>query len=248
MAQGVGKIVDHVVGERPTPSVAALRRCCLTGVGAGPLARVRAGAAAPPPRPAPGRGTSPGRPARRCRATCAERCRSRWTIDDPSRGSVSLAVMEHPVPQSKGVIVFNPGGPGESGVLILPILASLMPQARQGPVHLRELRRAGNGVERAASLRAVGRRGGQRHRRDGGRDPDLRRSGALLPGQRPHLVPDREHHDIGARHGPAARRPRGRSASTTTACPTGRPWAPSTRTSSRATSAPWCSTARSTPT
>ena len=48
---------------------------------------------------------------------------------DPSRGSVNLAVMERPIPQSKGVIVFNPGGPGESGDLILPILASLMPQA-----------------------------------------------------------------------------------------------------------------------
>ena len=37
--------------------------------------------------------------------------------------------MEHPVTQSKGVIIFNPGGPGESGVLILPILASLVPKA-----------------------------------------------------------------------------------------------------------------------
>jgi pimeloyl-ACP methyl ester carboxylesterase len=35
--------------------------------------------------------------------------------------------MEHPAPQSKGVVVFNPGGPGESGVLILPSLASLVP-------------------------------------------------------------------------------------------------------------------------
>lgn len=45
----------------------------------------------------------------------------------PSRGSVGLAVMEHPMAHSKGVIVFNPGGPGESGDLILPILAGLMP-------------------------------------------------------------------------------------------------------------------------
>ena len=51
--------------------------------------------------------------------------------NDPSRGAVNLAVMERPVPQSKGVIVFNPGGPGESGDLILPILASLMPPAVQ---------------------------------------------------------------------------------------------------------------------
>jgi pimeloyl-ACP methyl ester carboxylesterase len=47
----------------------------------------------------------------------------------PFRGSVRLAVIEHPVPQSKGVVVFNPGGPGESGVLILPILVSLIPVA-----------------------------------------------------------------------------------------------------------------------
>jgi pimeloyl-ACP methyl ester carboxylesterase len=46
---------------------------------------------------------------------------------DPSRGSLGLAVIEHPVPDSRGVIVFNPGGPGESGVLILPVLASLVP-------------------------------------------------------------------------------------------------------------------------
>ena len=45
----------------------------------------------------------------------------------PAAGTLPLAVIERPVPDSKGVIVFNPGGPGESGVLILPILASLVP-------------------------------------------------------------------------------------------------------------------------
>ena len=50
---------------------------------------------------------------------------------DPGRGSLRLAVIEHPVAHSRGVIVFNPGGPGESGVLILPLLASLMPASVQ---------------------------------------------------------------------------------------------------------------------
>jgi pimeloyl-ACP methyl ester carboxylesterase len=49
----------------------------------------------------------------------------------PSKGTVPLAVMERPVPNSEGVIVFNPGGPGESGDLILPILANLMPETLQ---------------------------------------------------------------------------------------------------------------------
>ncbi len=48
---------------------------------------------------------------------------------NPAHGTVSLAVIEHPVPDSLGVIVFNPGGPGESGVLILPIMASLVPKS-----------------------------------------------------------------------------------------------------------------------
>jgi pimeloyl-ACP methyl ester carboxylesterase len=45
----------------------------------------------------------------------------------PAGRSLRLAVIEHPVAHSRGVIIFNPGGPGESGVLILPILASLVP-------------------------------------------------------------------------------------------------------------------------
>lgn len=65
-----------------------------------------------------------------CPELTGYRCGSlRVPIDygQPSGGSLNLAVVEHPVPDSKGVIVFNPGGPGESGVLILPILASLIP-------------------------------------------------------------------------------------------------------------------------
>jgi pimeloyl-ACP methyl ester carboxylesterase len=42
-------------------------------------------------------------------------------------GTVNLAVIEHPVAHSRGVIILNPGGPGESGVLILPLLVSLLP-------------------------------------------------------------------------------------------------------------------------
>ncbi len=45
----------------------------------------------------------------------------------PGDGTVTLAVIEHPVAHSRGIIILNPGGPGESGVLILPLLVSLLP-------------------------------------------------------------------------------------------------------------------------
>jgi pimeloyl-ACP methyl ester carboxylesterase len=45
----------------------------------------------------------------------------------PTRGSVRLAVIEHPVAHSKGDVLFNPGGPGESGVAIFPLFVSAAP-------------------------------------------------------------------------------------------------------------------------
>ena len=69
----------------------------------------------------------PGHRVPRPRATSAGRLRVPLDYGHPSGGTVPLAVIEHPAPTAKGVIVFNPGGPGESGVLILPILASFVP-------------------------------------------------------------------------------------------------------------------------
>ncbi|HVX23029.1 MAG TPA: alpha/beta hydrolase [Acidimicrobiales bacterium] len=48
----------------------------------------------------------------------------------PGGPSVAVAVIEKPAADpvgSPGVLLFNPGGPGESGVQILPVLASLVP-------------------------------------------------------------------------------------------------------------------------
>ena len=67
-----------------------------------------------------------------CPTTAGYRCGTlRVPLDygDPSAGSVSLAVSEHPVAHSRGVVVFNPGGPGESGVDILPLQVSWVPAA-----------------------------------------------------------------------------------------------------------------------
>jgi pimeloyl-ACP methyl ester carboxylesterase len=63
----------------------------------------------------------------------------------PSDGTVPLAVIERPAANSKGVIVFNPGGPGESGVLILPILASFVPASVQSQFTLVSFDERGTG-------------------------------------------------------------------------------------------------------
>ena len=126
VAQGVGEIVDfapaygrHHLPHRRLPGVLltgiVLALSLVSGAGAG-------AAAAPGPHIA----WTP------CPTVSGYLCGTLpvpLDYQDPSRGTVNLAVMEKPVPQSKGDIVFNPGGPGESGDLILPILASLMPQA-----------------------------------------------------------------------------------------------------------------------
>ncbi len=49
---------------------------------------------------------------------------------EPKGPTISVPVIEKPaaVPAtSRGVLLFNPGGPGESGVQILPVLAALLP-------------------------------------------------------------------------------------------------------------------------
>ena len=66
----------------------------------------------------------------------------------PSDGSVGLAVIEHPVAHSRGVVIFNPGGPGESGVLILPLLASLVPPAVSDRLTLVSFDERGTGSSR----------------------------------------------------------------------------------------------------
>ena len=114
-----------------------------------------------------------------------------------SAGSVPLAVIEHPVPQSKGVIVFNPGGPGESGVLILPILASLVPAAVKDQFTLVSFDERGTGSSEPLLCGPSAASASSADGGDGGRHPDIRRSGTLLPVHVPGAVPDREHDDVG---------------------------------------------------
>ncbi len=49
----------------------------------------------------------------------------------PKGPTISVPVIEKPAADpaaSRGALLFNPGGPGESGVLILPVLAALVPK------------------------------------------------------------------------------------------------------------------------
>ena len=89
-----------------------------------------------PPAPATAAGTGSTDPIRwtACPDQTGYRCGTLTVpLDDahPGRGTVRLSVIEHPVADSSGVIVLNPGGPGESGVLILPLLVSLLPPVVQ---------------------------------------------------------------------------------------------------------------------
>ena len=114
----------------------------------------------------------------------------------PSRGTLSLAVIEHPVPDSKGVIVFNPGGPGESGVLILPILASFVPTSVRSQFTLVSFDERGTGssdpllcgpTPAAASSAVAGTLAAATY---------VLRSGSLMSFPLSRAVPDRGHHDF----------------------------------------------------
>ncbi len=70
-----------------------------------------------------------------CPSPAGYRCGSvRVPVDyaEPTGPSISLAVIEKPAADPQGSpadLVFNPGGPGESGVQILPVLAGVLPTA-----------------------------------------------------------------------------------------------------------------------
>jgi pimeloyl-ACP methyl ester carboxylesterase len=67
-----------------------------------------------------------------CTGSIADRCTTVHVPLDyarPGGGSVPLAVIERPAADGhpQGTLFLNPGGPGESGVQILPVLAAFLP-------------------------------------------------------------------------------------------------------------------------
>ena len=122
-----------------------------------------------------------------------------------SCGMLPLAVIEHPVSDSKGVIVFNPGGPGESGVLILPILASLVPKSVVSQFTLVSFDERGTGASdpllcgpspAAAGSAVAGTSAATKT--FAGIDRSCR-------ARYPTLFPDRQHHDVGSGHEQSSR-------------------------------------------
>ncbi len=91
-------------------------------VASAPLVSGATASAASTPTARIGWAPCPGQPGYRCRTLAVP-----LDYQHPSRASVRMAVIEHPAPHSQGVVIFNPGGPGESGVLIFPLLVSLVP-------------------------------------------------------------------------------------------------------------------------
>ena len=105
--------------------------------------------------------------------------------------------MEHPVPQSKGVIVFNPGGPGESGVLILPILASLVPAAVKDQFTLVSFDERGTGSSEPLLCGPSAAAAGSAMAGTAAATRTFAGLGRSCRAQVPDAVPDGEHHDVG---------------------------------------------------
>ena len=131
---------------------------------------------------------SPGNPARRCRATSAEPCGCPCTTRIP-RGCGQPRGDGVSRPAEQGRHCVHPGGPGESGDLILPILASLMPPGGAGPVHVRELRRARDGSSEPPLRRPSGAAAGSAIAGTAAATRTFAGLGALLSGVDPTLFP-----------------------------------------------------------
>ena len=98
----------------------------------------------------------------------------------PTRASVGLAVVEHPTSDSQGVVIFNPGGPGESGVLILPLLTSLVPAAVRSRLSLVSFDERGTGSSRPMACGPSPASAGSAVAGSSAAIPGLRRPGAVL--------------------------------------------------------------------